>query len=310
MVKTVLVTGGAGFVGSHLCDALLAQGNKVICLDNFYTGRPENISHLLQNPNFTLFEHDVTEVFDLQVDEIFNLACPASPPHYQKDPIFTSKTSFLGAMNCLDLATKYNAKVLQASTSEIYGDPHIHPQPENYWGNVNTIGIRSCYDEGKRIAESLFFDFKRIHNIEIKVARIFNTYGPRMDPFDGRVVSNLIVQSLSGKPMTIYGDGSQTRSFCYVEDLVRGLLKLMSSPREITGPINLGNPNEFSMIELATKVSELSGNKLEINYLPLPQDDPKIRQPDIELAKSVLDWEPKIQLDLGLTNTIQYFSEL
>lgn len=308
MQKTVLITGGAGFVGSHLCDAILSQGHKVICLDNLYTGRTKNIAHLVGNPNFELFEHNVIDPFDFEVDEIYNLACPASPPHYQKDPIFTTKTSVLGAINALENAKKHNAKILQASTSEIYGDPEVHPQPESYWGNVNTIGVRSCYDEGKRVAESLFFDYSRIHGVKIKVARIFNTYGPRMDPHDGRVVSNFIVQSQEGIPLTIYGDGTQTRSFCFVSDLVEGLIALMESDSSVTGPINIGNPNEFTMLELAEKVTALAKNNSAVNHSSLPQDDPKLRQPDISLAKSVLNWEPKIQLEQGLKITFDYFN--
>lgn len=309
MQKSVLITGGAGFVGSHLCDSILAQGHKVICLDNLYTGRMKNIAHLIGHPNFEFIEHNVITPFDIEADEIYNLACPASPPHYQKDPIFTTKTSVLGAINSLDNAKKYNAKVLQASTSEIYGDPEVHPQPESYWGHVNTIGIRSCYDEGKRVAESLFFDFSRTHDLQIKVARIFNTYGPRMDPYDGRVVSNFIVQAQSGMPLTIYGDGTQTRSFCYVTDLVDGLIALMESDSSVTGPINLGNPNEFTMLELAEKVTSLADNKSEVMFSSLPQDDPKVRQPDITMAKSVLNWEPLIQLEQGLKVTFDYFVE-
>ncbi len=308
--KRILVTGGAGFVGSHLCEKLLAQGHEVICADNYFTGTKANIAHLLSNPFFELMRHDVTFPLYVEVDEIYNLACPASPVHYQYDPVQTTKTSVHGAINMLGLAKRVRAKILQASTSEVYGDPHVHPQREDYWGHVNPIGIRSCYDEGKRCAETLFFDYHRQNNVRIKVARIFNTYGPRMHPNDGRVVSNFIVQALRNDAITIYGDGKQTRSFCYVDDLVKGLMSLMNSEDEVTGPINLGNPGEFTMLELAQKVIELAGSKSKLNYMPLPADDPKQRQPDITLAKTVLHWQPTIALDEGLTQTIAYFREL
>ncbi|MEI7880798.1 MAG: UDP-glucuronic acid decarboxylase family protein [bacterium] len=308
--KRILVTGGAGFVGSHLCEKLLTQGHEVICADNYFTGTKANIAHLLSNPFFELMRHDVTFPLYVEVDEIYNLACPASPVHYQYDPVQTTKTSVHGAINMLGLAKRVRAKILQASTSEVYGDPHVHPQREDYWGHVNPIGIRSCYDEGKRCAETLFFDYHRQNNVRIKVARIFNTYGPRMHPNDGRVVSNFIVQALKNDPITIYGDGKQTRSFCYVNDLVYGLINLMNSPDDVTGPINLGNPGEFTMLELAEKVIALSGSKSKLNYMPLPADDPKQRQPDITLAKKVLNWQPTIALDEGLSKTIAYFKEL
>lgn len=308
--KRILVTGGAGFVGSHLCEKLLTQGHEVICADNYFTGTKANIAHLLSNPFFELMRHDVTFPLYVEVDEIYNLACPASPVHYQYDPVQTTKTSVHGAINMLGLAKRVRAKILQASTSEVYGDPHVHPQREDYWGHVNPIGIRSCYDEGKRCAETLFFDYHRQNNVRIKVARIFNTYGPRMHPNDGRVVSNFIVQALKNDPITIYGDGKQTRSFCYVNDLVNGLINLMNSPDDVTGPINLGNPGEFTMLELAEKVIALSGSKSKLNYMPLPADDPKQRQPDITLAKKVLNWQPTIALDEGLSKTIAYFKEL
>jgi len=308
--KRILVTGGAGFVGSHLCEKLLTQGHEVICADNYFTGTKANIAHLLSNPFFELMRHDVTFPLYVEVDEIYNLACPASPVHYQYDPVQTTKTSVHGAINMLGLAKRVRARILQASTSEVYGDPHVHPQREDYWGHVNPIGIRSCYDEGKRCAETLFFDYHRQNNVRIKVARIFNTYGPRMHPNDGRVVSNFIVQALKNDPITIYGDGKQTRSFCYVNDLVYGLINLMNSPDDVTGPINLGNPGEFTMLELAEKVIALSGSKSKLNYMPLPADDPKQRQPDITLAKKVLNWQPTIALDEGLSKTIAYFKEL
>ncbi|MCM3389090.1 SDR family oxidoreductase [Ureibacillus chungkukjangi] len=307
-MKRILVTGGAGFLGSHLVDRLVEQGHEVVCLDNLQTGSLENIKHL--QGKITFLQHDITEAIpDLGgFDEIYNLACPASPVHYQANPIHTFKTSVLGALNLLELACKSKAKIFQASTSEVYGDPLVHPQPENYWGHVNPNGIRSCYDEGKRGAETLFFDYARLYDIEIKIVRIFNTYGPRMDPRDGRVVSNFIVQSLENKPLTVYGDGTQTRSFCYVDDLIEGFLRLMATPKEIQGPINLGNPNEFTMLELAEKVLNLTGNKTPLKFEPLPQDDPKQRQPVIDEAKKILEWEPKVMLEEGLKNTIAYFS--
>ncbi|MFC1720152.1 UDP-glucuronic acid decarboxylase family protein [Pseudomonadota bacterium] len=306
----VLVTGGAGFLGSHLCDRLLAEGNDVLCVDNFYTSTRRNIVHLLEHPNFELMRHDVTFPLYVEVDRIYNLACPASPIHYQRDPVQTTKTSVHGAINMLGLAKRTGARILQSSTSEVYGDPSVHPQPESYWGNVNPIGIRSCYDEGKRCAETLFFDYWRQHRLPIKVARIFNTYGPRMLPNDGRVVSNFIVQALQGNDITIYGDGSQTRSFCYVDDLVDGLIRLMESDEEVIGPINLGNPGEFSILELAEKVIALVGSGSKIVYEHLPQDDPTQRQPDIGKARDVLGWEPKVALDAGLPRTIDYFRNL
>ena len=303
------MTGGAGFLGSHLCERLLAEGAEVLCVDNFFTGRRSNVTHLLGNPNFELMRHDVTFPLYVEVDEIYNLACPASPIHYQLDPVQTTKTSVHGAINMLGLAKRLKAKILQASTSEIYGDPIVHPQTEDYWGNVNPIGVRSCYDEGKRCAETLFFDYHRQHRVAIKVARIFNTYGPRMHPNDGRVVSNFIVQALKGEPITIYGDGSQTRSFCFASDLVSGLIALMDSGPEITGPINLGNPVEFTVRELAALVIALTGSRSQIVHQPLPHDDPKQRKPDISLAKAQLGWEPRISLDQGLRQTIAYFEK-
>jgi UDP-glucuronate decarboxylase len=309
-LKKILVTGGAGFLGSHLCSRLIHEGNEVIAVDNFYTGNKTNITHLLKNPRFELIRHDVTFPLYLEVDEIYNLACPASPIHYQHDPVQTTKTSVHGAINMLGLAKRLKAKILQASTSEVYGDPTLHPQKEDYWGNVNPIGIRSCYDEGKRCAETLFFDYWRQHQLRIKVARIFNTYGPNMHPNDGRVVSNFIVQAIKDEPLTIFGDGTQTRSFCYVDDLIDGLIKLMLSSDEITGPINLGNPNEFSMTELANLVIQLTNSKSKINFYPLPEDDPKQRQPEINLAKSKLGWEPNIELSDGLKKTIEYFRKV
>ena len=308
--KRVLVTGGAGFVGSHICERLLAEGHEVICVDNYFTGSKANISHLLKHPYFELMRHDVTFPLYVEVDEIYNMACPASPVHYQYDPVQTTKTSVHGAINMLGLAKRVRAKILQASTSEVYGDPKVHPQREDYWGHVNPIGIRSCYDEGKRCAETLFFDYHRQNQVRIKVARIFNTYGPRMHPNDGRVVSNFIVQALKNESITIYGDGQQTRSFCFVSDLVSGLMALMNSPDEITGPINLGNPGEFTMLELAEKVIQLSGSKSKLEFKPLPADDPKQRQPDITLAKKHLNWQPTIALDEGLTRTIAFFKAL
>ena len=305
----ILITGGAGFLGSHLCDRLLAEGHDVLCVDNFYTSTRRNIVHLLEHPNFELMRHDVTFPLYVEVDRIYNLACPASPIHYQRDPVQTTKTSVHGAINMLGLAKRTGARILQASTSEVYGDPELHPQPESYWGNVNPIGIRSCYDEGKRCAETLFFDYRRQHGLPIKVARIFNTYGPRMLANDGRVVSNFIVQALQGNDITIYGDGSQTRSFCYVDDLVDGLIRLMESDEEITGPINLGNPGEFSIKELAEKVLALVTNGSKLVYEPLPEDDPTQRQPNIEQAKEVLGWEPKIPLNEGLPKTVDYFAK-
>jgi UDP-glucuronate decarboxylase len=308
--KTVLVTGGAGFLGSHLCDRLIADGHDVICLDNFFTGAKQNIEHLISHPRFELMRHDVTFPLYVEVDEIYNLACPASPIHYQHDPVQTTKTSVHGAINMLGLAKRLKCRVFQASTSEVYGDPSVHPQTEAYWGNVNPIGPRSCYDEGKRCAETLFFDYYRQHRLEIKVARIFNTYGPRMHPNDGRVVSNFIVQALRGSPITIYGDGSQTRSFCYVDDLIEGFVRLMGSPADVTGPVNLGNPGEFSIRELAEQTIEMTGSKSTLTFMPLPQDDPKQRQPDISLAQGKLGWQPKVPLREGLKHTIEYFDRL
>ena len=307
--KRILITGGAGFLGSHLSERLLNEGNEIFCLDNFFTGTKENVAHLIDNPYFEIIRHDVEFPLHLEVDEIYNLACPASPPHYQHNPIHTNKTSVLGAINMLGLAKRNNAKIMQASTSEVYGDPHVHPQTEDYWGNVNPIGIRSCYDEGKRCAETLFFDYYREHNLKIKVARIFNTYGPNMHPNDGRVVSNFIIQALKGEDITIYGDGSQSRSFCYVDELIDGFIRLMASD-DFTGPVNLGNPVEFTIKELAEKVIEMTNSKSNLTLNPLPQDDPKQRQPDIKLAKKELDWEPKIKLEEGLKTTISYFDKL
>lgn len=308
--KKILVTGGAGFLGSHLCERLLNDGNEVICVDNFFTGTKDNISPLLSNPFFEVIRHDVCFPLYVEVDEIYNLACPASPIHYQHDPVQTTKTSVHGAINMLGLAKRVNAKIFQASTSEVYGDPEVHPQTEDYWGRVNPVGIRSCYDEGKRCAETLFFDYYRQHNLRIKVARIFNTYGPRMHPNDGRVVSNFIMQALQNKPITIYGDGSQSRSFCYVDDLIEAFVRLMNSADNVTGPINTGNPNEFTIKELAEKVIDITGSKSKIEFEKLPSDDPKQRQPDITLAKKTLGWEPEISLEKGLPNTIDYFSNL
>jgi len=307
--KRILVTGGAGFLGSHLCERLLADGHDVLCLDNFFTGTKQNIVQLIDNPFFELMRHDVTFPLYVEVDEIFNLACPASPIHYQFDPVQTTKTSVHGAINMLGLAKRLKAKIFQASTSEVYGDPSVHPQTEEYWGHVNPIGSRSCYDEGKRCAETLFFDYYRQHSLRIKVARIFNTYGPRMHPNDGRVVSNFIVQALKNEPITLYGDGTQTRSFCYVDDLVEGFLRLMNSPDKLIGPVNLGNPHEFTMIELAEKVREMAGSRSEIVRKPLPVDDPRQRCPDIGLAMRELDWRPTVQLDEGLGRTIAYFEQ-
>ena len=308
--KRVLVTGGAGFLGSHLCGRLVAQGHDVICVDNFFTGTKDNIIDLLKKPNFELMRHDVTFPLYVEVDEIYNLACPASPIHYQHDPVQTTKTSVHGAINMLGLAKRTGARIFQASTSEVYGDPQVHPQKEDYWGHVNPVGERSCYDEGKRCAETLFFDYYRQHQLRIKVARIFNTYGPNMHPNDGRVVSNFIMQALRGDPITLFGDGSQTRSFCYVDDLIDGFLVLMDTGDEITGPINLGNPNEFTIKELAEKVIELTNSKSSLASSPLPSDDPLQRQPDIREAKLRLNWEPKIQLEEGLRKTIQYFERM
>ena len=307
--KRVMVTGGAGFLGSHLCERLLSEGNDVLCVDSFYSGTRDNVTHLLVNPRFELMRHDVTFPLYVEVDEIYNLACPASPIHYQRDPVQTTKTSVHGAINMLGLAKRTRAKVFQASTSEVYGDPEVHPQQESYWGHVNPIGIRSCYDEGKRCAETLFFDYHRQHKLEIKVARIFNTYGPRMHPKDGRVVSNFIVQALRGDNITIYGDGSQTRSFCYADDLIEGFIRLMATSTDITGPINLGNPVEFTIKQLAETVLRMVGGKSELVFKALPQDDPKQRRPDISLARQTLGWEPKIELEQGLENTIAYFRD-
>ena len=308
--KRVLVTGGAGFLGSHLCDRLVEAGHDVLCIDNYFTGRRGNVAHLLDAPNFELIRHDVTFPLYVEVDEIYNLACPASPIHYQHDPVQTTKTSVHGAINMLGLAKRTGAKIFQASTSEVYGDPDVHPQPETYWGNVNPIGFRSCYDEGKRCAETLFFDYRRQHNLKIKVARIFNTYGPRMHPHDGRVVSNFIMQALQGQDITIFGDGLQTRSFCYCADLVEGFIRLMETGDDVTGPINLGNPGEFTMIELAEAVLDLTGSSSKLTYKPLPEDDPKQRQPDITLARETLGWAPQVALRDGLGPTIAYFDGL
>lgn len=308
--KSILVTGGAGFIGSHLCERLLAEGHSVLCADNFYTGTRGNVHHLLGDPRFELLRHDITFPLFVEVSAIYNLACPASPIHYQWDPVQTTKTSVHGAINVLGLAKRLRVPILQASTSEVYGDPKEHPQTESYWGNVNPIGVRSCYDEGKRCAETLFFDYHRQHRLHIKVARIFNTYGPRMHPRDGRVVSNFIVQALRGRPVTLYGDGSQTRSFCYVDDLVDGLVRLMASPAEFTGPVNLGNPGEFTMLELARQVLDLTGSRSPIEYRPLPSDDPRQRCPDIQLAEERLGWKPSVPLREGLLKTIGYFDGL
>ncbi|MEV8134038.1 UDP-glucuronic acid decarboxylase family protein [Microbacterium aurantiacum] len=307
MSKRVLITGGAGFIGSHLSERLLDEGHEVICVDNFFTGSRKNVEHLFGNPRFEIIRHDVTFPLYVEVDEIYNLACPASPVHYQHDPVQTTKTSVVGAINMLGLAKRLRVPILQASTSEVYGDPAVHPQREEYWGNVNPIGPRSCYDEGKRAAETLFFDYRRQHDLDIKVIRIFNTYGPRMHPNDGRVVSNFIVQALRGEPITIYGDGSQTRSFCYVDDLVDGMVRLMNTGHDVTGPINVGNPGEFTMLELAEAVLRITGSESKIEHRPLPQDDPKQRQPDITLARRELGWEPTIALEGGLTKTVDYF---
>lgn len=309
-MKRILVTGGAGFLGSHLCEKLLNDENEIVCVDNFYTGRRANIMHLLSNPMFEVLRHDICFPLYVEVDEIYNLACPASPVHYQFDPVQTTKTSVHGSINMLGLAKRVKAKILQASTSEVYGDPKVHPQKETYWGNVNPIGARSCYDEGKRCAETLFFDYHRQHKLRIKVARIFNTYGPRMHPNDGRVISNFIMQALRGKPITIYGDGTQTRSFCYVDDMIDALIRLMNSPDNFTGPVNLGNPQEYSILELAHMVLDLTKSKSKIVFKPLPEDDPVQRQPDIGLAKKRLKWRPKVGLEDGLKETIKYFKKL
>jgi UDP-glucuronate decarboxylase len=308
--KRILVTGGAGFIGSHLCTKLLADGFDVLCVDNLYTGRKKNIFPLLNNPNFEFLRHDITFPLFIEVDEIYNLACPASPVHYQNDPVQTTKVNVHGAINMLGLAKRINAKIFQASTSEVYGDPMVHPQPESYAGNVNCIGRRSCYDEGKRCAETLFFDYRRQHGLKIKVARIFNTYGPNMHPNDGRVVSNFIIQALMGDPITIYGDGSQTRSFCYVDDLIDAITRIMATSDEVTGPMNIGNPGEFTILELAQNILRITGSGSEIIFKPLPTDDPKQRQPDITLAKKTLDWQPMVNLEDGLVKTIQYFDNL
>ncbi|MEQ9396759.1 UDP-glucuronic acid decarboxylase family protein [Haliea sp.] len=307
--KRILVTGGAGFIGSHLCERLLEFGHDVLCVDNFFTGTRDNVLHLLDNPHFELLRHDVTFPLYVEVDEIYNLACPASPVHYQRDPVQTTKTSVHGAINMLGLAKRLRAKILQASTSEVYGDPEVHPQPEAYWGRVNTVGPRACYDEGKRCAETLFFDYHRQHGLRIKVARIFNTYGPRMQPNDGRVVSNFIVQALRDEPITLYGDGRQTRSFCYVDDLVEGLIRLMATTDDVTGPVNLGNPQEFTICELAMQVLAETGTGSELIHEPLPEDDPRQRQPDIRLARELLDWQPRVALAQGLAHTVRYFRE-
>ena len=310
MKKRILVTGGAGFVGSHLCERLLNEGNDVVCVDNYFTGSKENIAHLLSNPYFEAVRHEITFPLYVEVDQIYNLACPASPIHYQLDPVQTTKTSVIGAINMLGLAKRTKARILQASTSEVYGDPEVHPQTEDYWGRVNPIGVRSCYDEGKRCAETLFFDYYRQYKLAIKVVRIFNTYGPRMHPNDGRVVSNFIVQALRGYDITIYGSGQQTRSFCYVDDLVDGLIRMMNSSAETIGPLNLGNPGEFSMLELAEKVLHFTGSKSKLVFLPLPQDDPRQRQPDISRTQGQLNWAPKVKLDEGLQKTIEYFKKI
>ncbi len=310
-MKKILVTGGAGFIGSHLCERLLNDGNEVICLDNFFTGSKANIIHLIDNPYFELVRHDVTMPFFIEVDEIYNLACPASPIHYQYNPIKTIKTSVMGAINMLGLAKRIKAKILQASTSEVYGDPSVHPQPETYWGNVNPIGSRSCYDEGKRCAESLFINYNKQNNVRTKIVRIFNTYGPKMHPNDGRVISNFIVQALQNSPISIYGDGTQTRSFQYVDDLVEGLIRMMNTDDSVVGPVNIGNPDEFTMLELAQKIQEMTKSKSEIEYFPLPEDDPTQRKPDISLAKNVLNgWSPSVNLEEGLQKTIDYFKQV
>ncbi|NDE32295.1 MAG: SDR family oxidoreductase [Betaproteobacteria bacterium] len=309
-MQKILVTGGAGFLGSHLCERLIEGGHDVLCVDNYFTGSKANIKHLLDHPHFELMRHDVTFPLYVEVDRIFNFACPASPVHYQHDPVQTTKTSVHGAINMLGLAKRVKARILQASTSEVYGDPEVHPQPESYWGKVNPIGVRSCYDEGKRCAETLFFDYWRQHQLQIKVVRIFNTYGPRMHPNDGRVVSNFIVQALKGEDITMFGDGSQTRSFCYVDDLIEVMLRMMDSPANFIGPVNIGNPGEFTMLELAEMVLRLTGSRSKISFQPLPSDDPKQRRPDISLAKQALDWEPKVSLEEGLIKSIAYFKHL
>lgn len=310
MSKRILVTGGAGFLGSHLCARLLNDGYEVLCVDNYSSGNLPNVEHLLNNPRFSVLRHDIVSPLDVEADQIYNLACPASPVHYQRDPVQTTKTCVYGAINMLELAKRAKARVLQASTSEVYGDPEVHPQPEDYWGRVNPVGIRSCYDEGKRCAETLFFDYHRQYKIEIKVVRIFNTYGPNMHPQDGRVVSNFIVQALKNEDITIYGDGQQTRSFCYVDDLIEGFLRMMNSPAELTGPLNLGNPGEFTMLELAEKVLRLTHSKSKLVFMPLPQDDPRVRRPNISLARNKLGWEPSVQLEDGLKDTIAYFKKV
>jgi UDP-glucuronate decarboxylase len=309
MKKRILVTGGAGFLGSHLCERLLSEGHDVVCLDNYFTGQKQNVVHLLKHPYFELVRHDVTMPYYVEVDEIYNLACPASPIHYQFNPIKTVKTSVMGAINMLGLAKRIKAKVLQASTSEVYGDPEIHPQTEEYWGHVNPIGERACYDEGKRAAETLFVNYHKQNKVRIKIVRIFNTFGPRMHPNDGRVVSNFIVQALQNKDITMYGDGTQTRSFCYVDDMIEGLIKMMNTGDKITGPINIGNPSEFTILELAEKIIRLTGSKSKVVFMPLPSDDPMQRKPDISKAREILDWEPKFPLEEGLVKTIQYFRE-
>ncbi len=310
-MKKILITGGAGFIGSHLCERLLKEGNHILCLDNYFTGAKQNVVHLMENPYFELVRHDITHPYSAEVDEIYNLACPASPIHYQYNPIKTIKTSVMGAINMLGLAKRVKATILQASTSEVYGDPQVHPQPETYWGHVNPVGLRSCYDEGKRCAETLFMDYHNQNDVAIKIVRIFNTYGPNMNPSDGRVVSNFIVQALRGENLTIYGDGTQTRSFQYVDDLVEGLVRMMQSPPDLLGPVNLGNPYEFTMLELASQIIELTGSNSQIKHMSLPQDDPQQRQPDISLAKEKLDgWEPITQLEAGLIKTIAYFKEV
>jgi UDP-glucuronate decarboxylase len=310
MMKKILVTGGAGFLGSHLCERLLQDGNEVVCVDNYFTGTKSNIAHLLSNPGFEAIRHDVTFPLYVEVDEIYNLACPASPVHYQFDPVQTTKTSVHGAINMLGMAKRLKAKIFQASTSEVYGDPQVHPQPESYWGHTNPIGVRSCYDEGKRCAETLFFDYYRQHKLRIKVARIFNTYGPRMHPNDGRVVSNFIIQSLKNNPITIYGEGSQTRSFCYVDDLIEAFIRFMNSQDAFVGPVNLGNPHEVTILELAKKIIELTGSSSQLEYKPLPCDDPKSRCPDVTLVQKELGWQPKVSLEDGLKTTINYFEHL
>lgn len=308
-MKKILVTGGAGFIGSHLCERLLEEGNYVICLDNFFTGSKENVSRLLDNERFELFEHDILEPFDIEIDEIYNMACPASPPHYQYDPVMTFKTSVIGILNMLELAKKYGAKILQASTSEIYGDPKVHPQKEDYWGNVNPIGIRSCYDEGKRAAETLMMDYRRQYGVDVRIVRIFNTYGPNMDPNDGRVVSNFIVQALNGEDITVYGDGSQTRSFCYVDDLVDGIVRMMNNQKDFIGPVNLGNPSERTILDFAKMITEMIDTTSKIVHKELPGDDPTQRKPDLSVAQKELDWFPSTGIKEGISKTIEYFSK-